>query len=181
MDALDLITPDLRLRLLTQADRALYCALHTSPRVMARIAATMTPPDAARAFDAARSHNARARPGHRTWAVVESASGRGIGIGALLRDGAEVEAGVMLLPRAWNARWSAEVLQALIDCAFDRLNAEGVVGVCRAGPNERMARRLLAPHGFVAVAPVHPHTARWRLARAAARPCAAVGSAPRAE
>ena len=178
MDTLELRTPHLRLRLLDEMDGALYRELHASPRVMARIAPVMDAASTARAFDTAVTHNGRATPGHRTWAVLEQASGRAVGIAALHRDGAAAEAGMMLLPIAWNARYSAEVMQALVRCAFDRMALERLFGICRLGPNVRMARRLLGPHGFVETLPDRPGTARWVLARGAAAPTRPVGMGP---
>lgn len=168
MHALDLSTAHLRLRLLDAGDRALHASLYTSPRVMARIAPALDASAAARAFDASVAHNARSAPGHRTWAVSEADGARDIGIGALHRDGDAADVGIMLLPGAWNGRYSVEVLDALVGCGFADLGLQRLFAVCRLGPNERMAHRLLAPQGFRPTAAQRPGTARWLLERPAA-------------
>lgn len=161
---------------LAPAHESLYVALYTDPRVMARIAAPLESGAAARAFR--RTVAANAVPGaRRTWAVAERSTGTALGIAALLPRTHDIEMGLMLLPRGWNARYSHEVIDALVAHAFDDLGVDRLTGICQAGPAERMSRRLLTPHGFVDAAPDREGTARWVLERGAwSRP---VGSTAR--
>ncbi|HZX79445.1 MAG TPA: GNAT family N-acetyltransferase [Lysobacter sp.] len=144
---------------------ALYTTLYTDPRVMSRIGAPLSPTHASRAFAAALAALREPDPALRTWALHEHETGRALGIGAMLRREHDVEIGLMLLPAGWNARYSHEVIDALVAHAFDELGIERLVGICRAGPNERMSRRLLQAHGFRDVAPERPGTAQWALDR----------------
>lgn len=166
MDASELLTPRLRLRLVDARDAALYRALYTCPRVMAHIGAPLTPAQADRAFAATVEHNGRAAPGHRAWAAHDRADGSPVGIGALMRRGTRAEMGLMLLPPAWDGRRSHEVLDALVACAFGPMGLETLDAVCSDGPNVRPSRRLVRPYGFVEVPPERPGTVQWALHRA---------------
>ena len=160
-----LSTPHLSMPPLQARHEALYTALYADPRVMSRIAAPLAPDEARRAFAAALSALDDPEPALRTWAVLERDTGRALGIGAMIRRERDTELGLMLLPAAWNARYSHEVIDALVAHAFDDLGIERLVGICRAGANERMSRRLLRAHGFVDVPPDRPGTAQWALNR----------------
>ena len=83
----------------------------------------------------------------------------------MIRRAQDTELGLMLLPAGWNARYSHEVIDALVAHAFDDLGIDRLVGICRAGANERMSRRLLGARGFGDVAPDRPGTAQWALDR----------------
>lgn len=171
-------TARLELRLLAHgdADAALYRRLYTCPRVMAHIGTPLQPAAADRAFAAAVAHNARTAPGHRTFAVFDRDDGGEVGIGALARAGDRAEIGLMLLPAAWDGRRSHEVLDALVAYGFGPMALAALDAACRAGPNVRPSRRLVAPYGFAEVAPGRPGTVQWRLARADWRSRSAVGS-----
>ena len=108
--------------------------------------------------------SADAAPVRRTWAATLRSSAEPVGIGALARRAHDTELGVMLLPTAWNGRYSHEVIDALVAHAFDDLGIDVLTGICQAGPNERMSRRLLEAHGFRVAPPDRPGTARWTLA-----------------
>ncbi len=165
MSLATLSTPHLSMPPLQARHEALYVALYADPRVMARIAAPLAPGEARRAFAAAMSALNDSDPALRTWAVLERDTGRALGIGAVIPRARDTELGVMLLPAAWNARYSHEVIDALVAHAFDGLGIDRLVGICRAGANERMSRRLLRAHGFVDVTPDRPGTAQWALDR----------------
>ena len=160
-----LSTPHLSMPPLQARHEALYVALYADPRVMSRIAAPLAADEARRAFAAAMSALNDPDPALRTWAVIERGSGRALGIGATIRRAQDTELGLMLLPAGWNARYSHEVIDALVAHAFDDLGVDRLVGICRAGANERMSRRLLRAHGFVDVPPDRPGTAQWALDR----------------
>jgi RimJ/RimL family protein N-acetyltransferase len=161
----ELLTARLCLRLLDARDADLYRALYTSPRVMAHIGAPLTDTGAARAFAAAVEHNALDAPGHRSFTVLDRATAAAVGLGALLRDGARAEIGLMLLPSAWDGRRSHEVLDALVAHAFDAMVLDVLVATCLAGPNVRPSRRLVEPYGFAEAAPLRVGTVRWELPR----------------
>ena len=164
-----LSTPGLTLTVLDETHEGLYRALYSNPRVMARIAAPLDDAALSRAFRRALLAASAQPPTERTWVATERATGRGVGIGALIARASDTEIGLMLMPFAWNARYSLELIDALIAHAFDDLGIDRLTGVCRVGPNERMSRRLLLPHGFVPASPDRPATARWVLDRSAWR------------
>lgn len=165
MPAPPLTTPSLRLEPLNNTHRALYRALYTNPRVMARIGAPLDEHAADAAFARAVRAQQTSRPGHHTWAVHVRSTGASAGVGALVGRQHDTELGLMLLPMAWNARYSHEVIDALVVHAFNGLGIDVLTGICQAGPNERMSSRLLGPHGFQPAAPDRPGTARWSLER----------------
>ena len=70
------------LRPLRDDDLPLYLALYTCPRVMARFGPPLDADRATRAFRKVMAHNHSDVPGHRTWAVVDTATGRALGIAA---------------------------------------------------------------------------------------------------
>ena len=172
-----LVTDHLRLRLLDARDAALYCGLYTCPRVMANIGPPLDGTRATRAFAATLAHNTRDVPGHRAFAVFDRVDATPVGIGALMREGARAEIGLMLLPAAWDGRRSHEVLDALLVHAFVSRGLQAVDAVCREGPNVRPSRRLLRPYGFTEVPQSLAGTLRWELRRDAwqARGCPMVG------
>lgn len=173
----DLSTPHLRLRLLGPDDAALYERLYTCPRVMAQIGPPLTLEAAARAFRATVAHNGADHPGHRTFAAFDRITGAAVGIGALIRTGDRAEIGLMLLPEACDGLRSREVMDVLVDFAFGPMGLQALDAMCRAGPNERPGRRLVAPYGFVEVPPTRPGMVQWVLDRAHRPPAAAIGSA----
>ncbi|TBR13276.1 MAG: N-acetyltransferase [Lysobacter sp.] len=158
-----LSTANLDLSPLIDAHEGLYRALYCCPRVMARIAPPLDEGAASRAFRAVVGANEADEPACRVWAVTERSTRRDVGIGALLHRAPDTEMGLMLLPAAWNARYSHEVIEALVTHAFDDLAIDRLSGMCQAGPNERMSRRLLCAQGFVDAPPDRPGTARWIL------------------
>ena len=161
------------LRPLRDDDQPLYLALYTCPRVMARIGPPLDAGRATGAFRKVMAHNRSDVPGHRTWAVVDTATGRALGIAALHREGGVAEAGIMLLPAAWDGRRSHAVMDRRVLHAFDVAGVERLIGVCLRGANERMSRRLLQPYGFAEEPPPgRPGTvqrgldrARWSVGR----------------
>lgn len=163
-----LLTARLRLRLLDgrDADAALYRALYTCPRVMAQIAPPLDEAEADAAFARVCRHNGLERPGHRVWAVEDRATGVGLGIVALLRDGARAELGLMLVPRAWNGQASRASLAAVVGYGFGALGLEHIDADCRDGPNTRVLRRLLLPLGFESVPAARPGCVQWALPKA---------------
>ena len=136
------------LRPLRDDDQPLYLTLYTCPRVMARFGPPLDADRATRAFRKVMAHNRSDVPGHRTWAVVDTATGRALGIAALHREGGVAEAGIMLLPAAWDGRRSHAVMDRRVLHAFDVAGVERLIGVCLRGANERMSRRLPQPYGF---------------------------------
>ena len=161
-------TAPLRLRLLDESDRALYHALHSSPEVMRAIGPTLAADEIDARFGRVVRHNRSARPGHRAW-VIEAEPAAAAGLITLLRNGAQAELGVMLLP----ARWARGVATAAIACLLP--HAFSVLGLLRieaARPDDAHARvidRLLLPLGFHRTTGAHPGEARWGLS-APARP-----------
>lgn len=176
MSLATLATRHLDLVPLGPAHGALYIALYTDPRVMARIGTPLDIDAARRAFGVAVRANVRAPAQRRTWAIIERGGARPLGIAALMRREADSEMGLMLRPAGWNALYSHEAIDALVAHAFDDLGITRLTGFCQAGHAERMSRRLLEPHGFVEAASDRPGSACRALDRGAwTRP---VGSAP---
>ena len=144
-------TPRTRLRLLLPEDEALYCALYTDPAVMALVGPPMACPAARSGFHAACRLNAVAGGRQRRWAVLDRASGAGVGLLAVLRDrgdGRGAEVGIMLLPAAQGRGLARELNDAVAALAFgaagwgmDRLWARHL-------PGHGAAAAVLAATGF---------------------------------
>lgn len=148
---------------------------------MAQIGPPLTEAAAERAYAAAVAHNARATPGHRTFAVFDREHGNEVGIGALTRSGERAEIGLMLLPSAWDGRRSHEVLDALVAYGFGAMDVRRLDAACRNGPNVRPSRRLVGPYGFTEVAPERTGMVQWVLERGCWQAFTEVGSVTFAE
>lgn len=139
------------LRPLSPGDETLYCALYTSPEVMAHIGCPLPGPVARQAFLAACRLNAVAGAWQRRWAVLDARSGEGLGMLALMRDADDpvsAELGVMLLPAAQRQGLARELDDAVALHAF----APGGWGLqrlwARHAPGHAAAAGVLAASGF---------------------------------
>ena len=164
-------TARLHVRALVAADEALYCALYTDPAVMAHIGPPLALEGARRAFAQALRLNATPGGAERRWAVLDRATGGGLGLLALLRaaDAPGVaEVGVMLLPPAQGRGLARELNEAVASRAF----APGGWGLhrlwARHAAGHAAAAAALAASGFVPGPPSGPDATVQRTAVAAA-------------
>lgn len=114
-------TPRLHLRPLRGEDASIYCALYTDASVMAHIGTPLAPVVASRQFADACRFNDDPAGVQRRWAVIERASGAGLGLLALLGDRTDpgnAELGVMLLPGGQGRGLARELNDAVLDRAF---------------------------------------------------------------
>jgi len=112
-------TERLRLRPLTDADKALYCCIYTDPVLMRHVADPLSEESAKASFAVACRQNV-ASSGVHWWVLLEHSSGIGIGLlGTTCQNGVG-EIGVMLLP-AWHGMgYAAEGIAALVDRLFQQ-------------------------------------------------------------
>lgn len=151
-------------------DEKLFVHLYTDPAVMRRIAFSISPEEAARAFQAACRHNGRPSPGHRYWRIdwrgQEEGRPAGIGIVALRRQGNTAELGVMLREGAWNRGISSESFTVVLAHAFGPMGLAMVYAERPEDDHALIIDRLLDGFGF-ARAPQRalPGRCRWELPR----------------
>lgn len=134
---------------------------------MARIAPPLDEGSARRAFGRVARFNGTDRPGHRHWSVRARDSGDRIGIVGLLRTGADVELGGLLLPEWWNRRVSREAYGRVIQHAFETPGIDLVFGERPDDDHARIIDRLFAPLGLARVTGKAraPDACRWELSR----------------
>lgn len=133
---------NVHLTLMGAEHRALYRALYCDNEVMRWIGTPLSAEVADDQFSRVVRHNARFVPGHRAWAVSRL-EGDFVGMAALLRQGSQVELGIMLLPTAVRLGIGSAVVAQLVRKAFHAPEIDSIVARTRlplAG--------LLSPHGF---------------------------------
>lgn len=135
-------TPRLRLRPITEGDRALYVALYGDADVMRHIAPPMPDARAGHAFDVVLRRTARPFPADRYWVAELHRGTEGLGLVALQVQGDHAEWGVMLRAERQRHGYALEALGAVTDAAFDTGAIERITIRCRrplAGCMDRIA------------------------------------------
>ncbi|MCF7221790.1 GNAT family N-acetyltransferase [Marilutibacter chinensis] len=150
-------------------DRTLYCALYTSPGVMARIMPPLSMAAAGRLYERALQWARSDRPGHRFWMIDSRIDGAAIGVAGYVRRGAEAEIGVLLVEPWWQRGVSSEVFVPLIAHGFERMGLTLVTAERPDDDHARVIDRLLGRFGFVRTPDraSAPGQCRWEL------PCSA--------
>jgi RimJ/RimL family protein N-acetyltransferase len=163
-----------RLRPMEARDEAMFCHLYTDPDVMRRILPPLSTEVATQSFQRACGHNAKAKPGHRFWAIDHklddgTASDTAVGMAALRRTGDSAELGVMLRKGWWNRGISSEAFVPLIDHAFLGMSLELVYAQRLDDDHALIIDKLLGKFGFVRTPDklTDPSLCRWELPRGA--------------
>lgn len=148
-------TRRMHLRALAPEDERGYCALYTSPVVMARIADPLAPAAARAGFLAAVRHNAAPEGTRRHWTIVDRATQASVGLMAVFldpNDRSDAEFGVMLVPEAHGNGLAQELCEAVFARAF----APGGWGLRRLWvrhvPGHAAVAAVMAAVGFVPAA-----------------------------
>lgn len=167
MKAIAFATRRARLDPLEAGDEALYCRLYTDPDVMAFIGAPLSPAVARRDFRAACRLNAARSPREVRWAVRDAATGRGLGLLALVRGPPgtlDAELGFMLLPEAQGRGLARELVDGAATHAFADCD-EGPASLwARHAPSHGAVAAILAASGF-RPGPALDGSATWVLGR----------------
>lgn len=164
--------PEVRIRLLTGQDRALYRALYTCPEVMREIGPPLSEAELDVQFGRVVRHNGAERPGHRAWAILDSEGCGTLGLMTLFRDGNVAELGIMLRATARRRGFASASLRALLPIAFGELGLKCIVASRRAGEHAHVIDRLLLPLGFRRGEGLRPGDVGWQLTRACRDPAA---------
>lgn len=120
------------LRPLATGDAALYVALYTDAEVMQHVAGPLDAEAARRAFDRVEAFNRHGRGSYRTWVVVEKASGRDLGLLALVERDRKYEIGALIWPGWHNGGVATEIIRRLMEFAFADLGCGTVLTRHRA-------------------------------------------------
>lgn len=161
-------TPNLHLRPLIDADRALYCRLYTDEKVMAHVGSPLSSDAAQRAFARVLRQIAAVPARSRYWIVHVRATGDAVGLMALVPDvddADSAEVGVLLLPEAQGRGYATEAIAALADRVFANSRLQRLW--TRHASGHAAAVGLMHRLGFVADSSEAAASAlsRWQLLR----------------
>jgi ribosomal-protein-alanine N-acetyltransferase len=155
-------TTRLSLRPLDACDATLYRNLYVDPTLMRHIAEPLSPQSAQDRFGSSLRQQSERRQQR---IVVESASGIGIGLVALFRDGGSAEMGIMLLAAAHGRGFATEAMAAVRDHAFEQ---EGIELLwIRQHPSNAAVTTMMQKLGFLPLPEIDPASGfrRWELDR----------------
>ncbi len=141
--------PRVRLRRLAARDEALFCDLYTDRQTMEFIGPPMTRSAALRSFGKALRLSSQSRLAYRAHVIVETATGRELGICGVTRFGdseSQLEAGIILRADAWGRGFCREAVTGLVRTTFRDARIREIVA--RSAPGNARAASTLQAMGF---------------------------------